>query len=98
MPSRTDFYTRDQSSRLIIHGGLKALKQADGLPSSGGLTRYGYLPALDASQELPVGFYASGPTGAKVVGMTCSACHTRQIKVGSIVSMAGRRSSISKRS
>ncbi|OPH82686.1 di-heme-cytochrome C peroxidase [Nitrobacter vulgaris] len=82
MPSRTDFYTRDQGSRLIPLAWLKALKQADGAPFlSGGLTRYGYLPALDASQELPVGFYASGPTGAKVVGMTCSACHTRQIKV-----------------
>jgi hypothetical protein len=79
--SRTDFYTRDQGSRLIPLAWLKALKQTDGAPFlSDSLTRYGYLKGPDA--ELPVGFYATGPAGAKVVGMTCSACHTRQIKVG----------------
>jgi hypothetical protein len=81
--SRSDFYTRDQGSRLIPLAWLKALKQANGVPFlSDGLTRYGYLPGSDSSRELPLGFHASGPTGAKVVGMTCSACHTRQIKVG----------------
>ncbi|ABE63487.1 conserved hypothetical protein [Nitrobacter hamburgensis X14] len=81
--SRTDFYTRDQGSRLIPFAWLKALKQADGAPFlSDSLARYGYLPGPEDSIGLPVGFHATGPTGAKVVGMTCSACHTRQIKVG----------------
>jgi mono/diheme cytochrome c family protein len=81
--SRTDFYTRDQGSRLIPFAWLKALKQADGVSFlSDGLARYGYLPGPESSVGLPVGFHASGPTGAKVVGMTCSACHTRQINVG----------------
>ena len=31
------------------------------------------------SNGLPVGFTASGPAGAQTAGMTCSACHTRQI-------------------
>ena len=81
--SRTDFYTRDQGSRLIPFAWLKALKRADGVSFlSDGLARYGYLPGPESSIGLPVGFHATGPTGAKVVGMTCSACHTRQIKVG----------------
>jgi hypothetical protein len=80
--SRTDFYTRDQGSRLIPLAWLKALKQADGTPFlSDSLARYGYLTGPEDSIGLPLGFHATGPTGAKVVGMTCSACHTRQIKV-----------------
>jgi hypothetical protein len=80
--SRNDFYTRDQGSRLIPLSWLRALKQVDGKPFlSDSLTRYGYLPGPEASNGLPVGFHATGPAGAKVVGMTCSACHTRQIKV-----------------
>ncbi|MEH6951153.1 di-heme-cytochrome C peroxidase [Nitrobacter sp. NHB1] len=81
--SRTDFYTRDQGSQLIPFAWLEALKRADGTPFlSDGLARYGYLPGPEGSIGLPLGFHATGPTGAKVVGMTCSACHTRQIKVG----------------
>jgi hypothetical protein len=80
---RSDFYTRDQGSRMIPLDWLRALKQANGQPFLGdGLGRYGYLPNPSNPNGLPVGFTASGPTGAQTVGMTCSACHTRQINVG----------------
>jgi len=80
--SRADFYTRDQGSRLIPLAWLQALKREDGSAFlAGGLTRYGYLPSLEGTSGLPVGFHAAGPAGAKIVGMTCSACHTRQIRV-----------------
>jgi hypothetical protein len=62
---------------------LRALKQANGQPFlADSLSRYGYLPNPSNPNGLPVGFTASGPTGAQTVGMTCSACHTRQINVG----------------
>lgn len=81
-PSRVDFYTRDQGSRLIPLAWLKALKQESGASFlADDLRRYGYLPGPESGNGLPVGFHATGPAGAKVVGMTCSACHTRQIMV-----------------
>ena len=47
------------------------------------LDRYGYLPN-DASSPpgLPVGFVVISQDGADMLGLTCSACHTRQIEVG----------------
>lgn len=80
--SRNEFYTRDQGSRLIPLAWLQALKREDGSAFlADGLTRYGYLPGPESITGLPIGFHATGPAGAKVVGITCSACHTRQIKV-----------------
>jgi hypothetical protein len=80
---RSDFYSRDQGSRMIPLAWLRALKQANGQPFlADSLSRYGYLPNPSNPNGLPVGFTASGPTGAQTVGMTCSACHTRQINVG----------------
>ena len=59
---------------------LRSLKQADGQPFlSDSLARSGYLPNPANTNGLPIGFTASGPAGTRVVGMTCSACHTRQI-------------------
>jgi mono/diheme cytochrome c family protein len=78
--TRDDFYSRDQGSRMIPLPWLQALKQPNGQPFlEGSLARYGYLPNPASSNGLPVGFTASGATGLQVVGMTCSACHTRQI-------------------
>lgn len=78
--SRDDFYTRDQGARMIPLPWLQALKQPSGRPFlADSLARYGYLPNPKNTNRLPVGFTASGPTGAQIVGMTCSACHTRQI-------------------
>src|SRR5215472_14169580 len=79
---RVDFYGRDQGSRIMPLDWMEALKQANGLPFlADGLARYGYLPNPANTNGLPVGFVASGPMGAQNVGMTCSACHTRQITV-----------------
>jgi mono/diheme cytochrome c family protein len=78
--TRDDFYTRDQGSRMIPLAWLQALKQPNGQPFlEGNLARYGYLPNPASSNGLPVGFTASGAAGLQIVGMTCSACHTRQI-------------------
>lgn len=77
--SRADFYTRDQGSQMIPLAWLKALVQTNGQPFlADSLARYGYL-ADAGNAPLPIGFTASGPEGAQIVGMTCSACHTRQI-------------------
>jgi hypothetical protein len=78
--TRADFYTRDQGSRMIPLAWLQALKQPNGQPFlADSLARYGYLPNPANRNGLPVGFTASGPSGLQVAGMTCSACHTRQI-------------------
>jgi processive rubber oxygenase RoxA-like protein len=78
--TRADFYGRDQGSRMIPLAWLQALKQPNGQPFlADSLARYGYLPNPANRNGLPVGFTASGPAGSQVAGMTCSACHTRQI-------------------
>jgi processive rubber oxygenase RoxA-like protein len=78
--TRADFYTRDQGSRMIPLAWLQALKQPNGQPFlADSLARYGYLPNPGSRNGLPVGFMATGPSGLEIVGMTCAACHTRQI-------------------
>src|ERR1700676_5599508 len=78
---RSDFYSRDQGSKMIPLDWLRSLKQANGQPfMADGLARYGYLPNPDNKNGLPIGFTAPGPAGTQTVGMTCSACHTRQIE------------------
>jgi len=59
------------------------LKQANGTPfMADSLGRYGYLPNPKSPEPgLPVGFIAAKDNGDKFIGMTCSACHTRQIDV-----------------
>jgi hypothetical protein len=80
--ARADFYTRDQGSRLINLAWLQALKRSDGQPFlSDGLSRYGFLPNPGNTANLPVGIHATGPRGSQIVGITCSACHTRQLEV-----------------
>ncbi|GJE43562.1 di-heme-cytochrome C peroxidase [Methylobacterium soli] len=81
--ARSEFYTLDQGARMIPLPWLQALRQGDGSPFlEDGLTRYGYLPNPSSDEGLPVGFTTTGPAGVQIVGMTCSACHTRQITVG----------------
>jgi mono/diheme cytochrome c family protein len=80
--ARADFYTRDQGSRLINFAWLQALKAKDGKPFlSDNMSRYGFLPNPDNSDDLPVGFHTSGPRGFQAVGVNCSACHTRELEV-----------------
>jgi hypothetical protein len=81
--TRADFYTRDQGSRLIPLRWIASLKQSDGSPfMANSLARYGYLPnELSTPPGLPVGFTVSNTTTGETLGMTCAACHTRQISV-----------------
>jgi mono/diheme cytochrome c family protein len=79
--ARLDFYSRDQGSQIMPLRWMQALKQPNGAPFlADSLGRYGYLP--HTSSDLPIGFTTAGSGGQEVVGMTCAACHTRQITVG----------------
>jgi hypothetical protein len=79
---RTQYYSQDQGSALIQLAWLKALKRPSGEPFlADGLSRYGYLPNPANSNGLPLGFSAAGPQGDQAAGITCAACHTRQIEV-----------------
>jgi len=82
---QAQFYTEDQGSRMIKLRWLQALKQADHTTPflAGSLARYGYLPNMNSKVAgLPVGFTApGGDRNDTDVGMTCAACHTREIKI-----------------
>lgn len=81
--ARAGFYGQDQGSPVMPLAWLKALRLPDGRPLlDDSLGRYGYLPNPQSSDGLPVGLVASGPPGSEVAGMTCAACHTRQIEAG----------------
>jgi mono/diheme cytochrome c family protein len=81
--ARADFYSRDQGSRLIPLRWIVALTQSNGAPfMADSLARYGYLANEGSSPPgLPVGFTVSGTTSGETLGLTCAACHTRQIVV-----------------
>ena len=80
--ARNKYYTQDQGSRVIPLKWINALKQADGAPfMADNLSRYGYLPNPKSPDGLPVGFVATNAKGGKELGLTCSACHTREIDV-----------------
>jgi len=83
LATRASFYSQDQGSQIMPVQWIIALKQPNGDPFlAGNLTRYGYLAnAENPTSILPVGFTAAGPVGGQVIGMTCAACHTRQIEV-----------------
>lgn len=100
--ARNDFYSRDQGSRMIPLSWITALKQENGGPfMEASLTRYGYLPNEESDPPgLPVGFTVASGSNGQTIGMTCAACHTRQIEVaGTFYRIDGvRPSSISKAS
>lgn len=81
---RTQFYTQDQGSRIMPISWMRALKLPSGEAFlNDALARYGYLPMEGrADADLPVGFTTNGTGADMAVGMTCAACHTRQIDVG----------------
>jgi mono/diheme cytochrome c family protein len=81
--AQKDFYARDQGSRLIPWAWIRPLKQANGEPfMADSLDRYGYLANNASSPSgLPIGFVVISQDGADMLGLTCSACHTRQIEV-----------------
>jgi mono/diheme cytochrome c family protein len=83
--TRASFYTQDQGSSMIPYAWLAALKQPNGQPFlADNLARYGYLTNPANTNGLPVGFTITGPAGSQVAGMTCAACHTRQITVAGV--------------
>jgi len=81
--NREKYYTEDQGSRVIPLKWINALKQDNGAPfMANSLTRYGYLANPKSPEPgLPVGFTVAKEKGEKIMGLTCSACHTRQIDV-----------------
>jgi len=81
-PARRDeFYSLDQGSRIMPLRWILALKLPDGSPfMADSLQRYGFLPNDASPAKLPVGFTAAGQPGSEAIGMTCAACHTRQIE------------------
>jgi len=81
--NREKYYTEDQGSRVIPLKWINALKQDNGAPfMANSLTRYGYLANPNSPEPgLPVGFTVAKEKGEKTMGLTCSACHTRQIDV-----------------
>ncbi len=81
---RQAFYTQDQGSRLMPLAWLMALRGADGRPFlQDGLNRFGYLGET-GRVGLPIGFTTGEWDGVRYAGMTCSACHTRQIDIGPV--------------
>jgi len=80
---QADFYSQDQGSRIMPRRWMIALKQPSGTPFlADSLSRYGYLPnPKSVAPGLPVGFTVGNYASEESIGMTCSACHTRQIIV-----------------
>jgi hypothetical protein len=81
--TRNDFYSRDQGSQIMPLRWIVALKQPNGKPfMDDSLSRYGYL-INEASRPagLPVGFTVNSGGNGQEIGMSCAACHTRQIEV-----------------
>ncbi|MEM7429019.1 MAG: di-heme-cytochrome C peroxidase [Pseudomonadota bacterium] len=81
---RKAFYVGDQGSRIMPLSWMRALKHDGQGFLEDALTRYGYLKleGRTGAEDVPVGFtVATGTDGTPSIGMTCSACHTRQISV-----------------
>ncbi|WP_200859997.1 di-heme-cytochrome C peroxidase [Methyloferula stellata] len=84
---RAALYVQDQGSQLIPLAWFEALTQADGKPfTEGALARFGFLPNPQAAHgdRLPVGFSLADSQQGPMVGMTCAACHTRDIKAAGV--------------
>ena len=82
---RTDFYCTDQGSQLMQLVWLRALERPNGaLFLQNQLGEYGYLSGDVCGTDLPVGFTTSRSGGKEWVGMTCAACHTREITNGGL--------------
>jgi len=79
---RNVYYTEDQGSQLSTYSWFLALNDKNGQPFlNSNLERYGFLPM--PGRNLPVGFsLAKNKANIWQVGLTCSGCHTRNLKVG----------------
>ena len=81
--ARKQFYSQDQGSTMIPMAWFRALKAPDGTTPflADGLARFGYLPNPYVTNGLPIGFTEATWKGTNYAGMTCAACHTRDISV-----------------
>ncbi|HXW25594.1 MAG TPA: di-heme-cytochrome C peroxidase [Xanthobacteraceae bacterium] len=82
---RTMFYTTSQGSQMMPYDWFLALERpgSEMLFLADGLARFGYLPNPDKTNNpdgLPVGFVKDVGDNGDWVGMTCSACHTNQVR------------------
>jgi len=79
---RNAYYIEDQGVRNIPYSWLTSLNDANGLSFlNDNLQRYGFLPIK--GRQIPVGFTLGRDTANILsAGLSCSACHTREIKVG----------------
>jgi hypothetical protein len=81
------FWFTSQGSQIVPYAWFLAFEQptsTDLLRADANITRFGYLPAKPAGgwnpDGLPVGFAkAVDKGGSQWLGLTCAACHTRQI-------------------
>lgn len=79
---RKQFYTGYQGSQIMPERWFRSLARPDGKPFVDSLANYGYLPNPFPGSTLPIGFTTGKRSDDKYtyVGMTCAACHTRQIE------------------
>jgi hypothetical protein len=88
-PSQSlQFYFTSQGAQIVPYGWFLALEQADSATPFRGnqnILKYRYLAQNSGSKNpdgLPVGFVAGSGTGRSWLGMTCAACHTAEIRLG----------------
>ena len=83
------FYFTEQGSQIIPYNWFLALEQPDSAApfrDNQNILKYRYLPQNPGERDpdgLPVGFVAGkGGMGRRWLGMTCAACHTKEIRLG----------------
>ncbi|TIP10683.1 MAG: hypothetical protein E5X73_21470 [Mesorhizobium sp.] len=83
---RIEFYFKDQGSRIMPLAWMRALTLPTGEAFlHDALARYGYLSDENAPERgVPVGFTIAPASTGPAIGMTCAACHTRQIVVNGL--------------
>jgi mono/diheme cytochrome c family protein len=82
------FYFTSQGAQIVPYGWFLALEQPDSTTpfrDNQNILKYRYLPQNAGPKNpdgLPVGFVAGSGTGRSWLGMTCAACHTAEIRLG----------------
>jgi hypothetical protein len=74
------FWTRTQGSRLIKKDTFLNLNAKSGQPFHTTLAEYGFI-RFKAENRLPIGFSEHSIGNDTAIGLTCSACHTRVIRI-----------------
>jgi hypothetical protein len=84
------FYFTDQGSRIVPYDWFLALEQPDSATlfrDNQNILKYRYLPQKPGTNNpdgLPVGFVKGMGLVRNWLGLTCAACHTAEIRLGSI--------------